>query len=190
MRPLPARSLLVACLLASTATAAGAQVIRLEITSREPMNNGQAVEAAAAFELIRGKVHGEIDPKDPHNTIIQDLDLAPMNAGGKVEYVATFALARPVDPSKGARVLLYQVVNRGNGQAVASPDGYVSLVSGWQGDVIPAANNQTIVVPIGATGTAPRSPVASSRASTTSPTGRTRRPSVSRRSEPRSRIHR
>lgn len=148
MRPTRIRSLLIACVLASSATAAHAQVVRLEITSREPMNNGQAVGTAGAFELIRGKVHGEIDPKDPHNTIIQDLDLAPRNPRGKAEYVATFALAKPVDMSKAARVLLYQVVNRGNGQAVASPEGYVSLVSGWQGDVIPTANNQTIVVPI------------------------------------------
>jgi hypothetical protein len=57
-----------------------------------------------------------------------------------VEYVATFALAKPLDMSKAARVLLYRVVNRGNGQAVASPEGYVSLVSGWQGDVIQTAN--------------------------------------------------
>jgi len=148
MRPTRSRWLLVACVLASSATAARAQVVRLEITSREPMNNGQAVGTAGPFELVRGKVHGEIDPKDPHNTIIQDLDLAQRNARGRVEYVATFALAKPVDMSKAARVLLYQVVNRGNGQAVASAEGYVSLVSGWQGDVIPAANNQTIVVPI------------------------------------------
>ena len=148
MRPTRVRSLLVACILASSATTARAQVISLEITSREPMNNGQAVGAAGPFELIRGKVHGEIDTKDPHNTIIQDLDLAATNDSGKVEYVATFALAKPVDMSKAARVLLYQVANRGNGQAVASPEGYVSLVSGWQGDVIPTANNQTILVPI------------------------------------------
>jgi hypothetical protein len=134
--------------LATGATAARAQVVRLEITAREPMNSGQAAGPAGPFEIIRGKVHGEIDPRDPHNTIIQDLDLAPRNARGKVEYVATFALAKPVDMSKAARVLLYQVVNRGNGQAVATPEGYVSLVSGWQGDVIPAANNQSLVVPV------------------------------------------
>jgi hypothetical protein len=58
------------------------------------------------------------------------------------------ALVKPIDLSNTPRVLLYQVVNRGNGQAVASPEGYISLVSGWQGDVIPTANNQTIVVPI------------------------------------------
>ncbi|MEP6917818.1 MAG: alpha/beta hydrolase domain-containing protein [Acidobacteriota bacterium] len=130
------------------ATVASAQVVRLEITSREPINNGQAAGSAGPFEVIRGKVHGEIDPRDPHNTIIQDLDLAPRNARGKVEYAATFALAKPVDMSKAVRVLLYQVVNRGNGQVAASPEGYVSLVSGWQGDVIPTANNQSLVVPI------------------------------------------
>ena len=87
-------------------------------------------------------------PRTAHNRIIQDIGLAPRNARGRVEYVATFALAKPVDMARAARVLLYQVVNRGNGQAVASPEGYVSLVSGWQGDVIPTPSNQTIVVPI------------------------------------------
>jgi tannase/feruloyl esterase/alpha/beta hydrolase family protein len=148
MRSSRVRSLLLACIFTVSATSARAQIVRIEITSREPMNNGQAVGSVGPFELIRGKVHGELDPKDPHNTIIQDLDLAPRNARGKVEYVATFALAKPVDMAKAARVLLYQVVNRGNGQAVVSREGYISLVSGWQGDVIPAANNQTIVVPI------------------------------------------
>jgi hypothetical protein len=131
------RVLILVLLCAATAHA---EVVKLEISSREPMNGG--------YELIKGKIYGEIDPKDPHNAIIQDIALAPRNARGKVEYVATFALAKPIDMTKAARVLLYQVVNRGNGQAVASPEGYISLVSGWQGDVIPTANNQTIVVPI------------------------------------------
>src|ERR1051326_2849096 len=122
------------------AVPAHAEVVKLEVLSREPMNGG--------YELIKGRIHGEIDPKDPHNAIIQDIDLAPRNARGKVEYVATFALAGTVDLTKTPRVLLYQVVNRGNGQAVTSPEGYISLVSGWQGDVIPTANNQTIVVPV------------------------------------------
>src|SRR5689334_11440758 len=102
-----------------------AQVVRLEITSREPLNNG--------FEQIRGRIHGEVDPKNPHNAIMQDLALAPRNARGAVEYVATFALAKPVDLSKASRVLIYQVVNRGNGQAAANAEGDITLVSGWQG---------------------------------------------------------
>ena len=43
MRPTRVRALLLACMVASSATAARAQVVRLETTSREPMNNGQAV---------------------------------------------------------------------------------------------------------------------------------------------------
>ena len=47
---------------------------RLEITSREPMTNGgKPVGAAGPFEILRGRIHGEIDPNDPHNAIIQDL---------------------------------------------------------------------------------------------------------------------
>lgn len=139
------RMVLAAALLC--APPVSAQVVRLEITSREPMSAAPA-SAAGAFELIRGKVHGEVDPADPRNAIIQDLDLAPRNARGRVEYVATFALARPGDPARASRVLLYQVVNRGNGQATANPEGDITLVSGWQGDVVPTPSNQTIVVPV------------------------------------------
>ena len=130
------------------AAPASAQVVRLEITSREPLNTGQPAGAAGPFELIRGRIHGEVDPKDPHNAIIQDLGLAPRNARGKVGYVATFALAKPVDLAKASHVLLYHVVNRGNGQATANAEGDITLVSGWQGDVIPTAANQTLVVPV------------------------------------------
>jgi hypothetical protein len=127
---------------------ARAEVVRLEILSRTPANNGAAVGTIGPFEVIRGRVHGEVDPKDPHNAIIQDLPLAPRNARGRVEYVATFTLARPLDPARSSGVLLYQVVNRGNGQVTIGPDGDLSLISGWQGDLVPTENNQTIEVPI------------------------------------------
>jgi hypothetical protein len=128
--------------------AAHAQVTRLEIVSREPANNGQPVGRAGAYEVLRGLIHGEVDPADSHNTIIQDLPLAPPNARGRVEYVATFALARPVDLAKASGMLVYQVVNRGNGTVTPTPDGDISLVSGWQADVAPTAANQTITVPV------------------------------------------
>jgi hypothetical protein len=136
------------CVALLCAAPLSAQVVTLEITSREPMNAGQSAGAAGPFELIRGRIHGEVDPAVPHNAIIQDLDLAPRNARGKVEYVATFALAKPVDLSRASRLLLYKVVNRGNGQATASEEGDIMLVSGWQGDVAPTATNQTIAVPV------------------------------------------
>ncbi len=54
---------------------------------------------------------------------------------------------KPIDVSKASGVLIYSVVNRGNGTAAASAEGHISLVSGWQGDVVPTATNQTIQVP-------------------------------------------
>src|SRR5262249_22786668 len=77
-----------------------------------------------------------------------DIRLAPRNSRGRVEYVATFALAKPVDLSKASGVLVYSVVNRGNGTVTPGPEGHISLVSGWQGDVVPTAANQTITVPV------------------------------------------
>jgi hypothetical protein len=132
------RSVALLAALAVAAPAAG-QVTRLEISSRD---------VTGGYERIKGLAHGEVDPADRRNRIIQDLDLAPLNARGRVEYVATFALIKPAEPSRISSVLMYSVVNRGNGAAVESPEGHVSLVSGWQGDVIPTANNQTIKVPV------------------------------------------
>ena len=43
-----------------------AQVVTLDITSREPMSAGQPDGAAGPFELTRGRIHGEVDPADPH----------------------------------------------------------------------------------------------------------------------------
>ena len=53
-----------------------------------------------------------------------------------------------VDMAKASGVLIYSVVNRGNGAPQASADGHVWLVSGWQGDLPPAPDKQTIAVPV------------------------------------------
>jgi hypothetical protein len=127
---------------------AQAQVTRLEILTREPAPARQSTASAVPYEILRGRVHGEVDPADPHNRIIQDLALAPRNSRGRVEYVATFALAVPVDRARASGVLIYRVVNRGNGAPEPDAEGDISLVSGWQGDVVPTAVNQTIRAPI------------------------------------------
>ena len=91
-----------------------------------------------AFETLDGHFYGELDPKDPRNAIINDIQLAPRNARGMVEYSATFALTKPLDMSKSSGVLYYLVPNRGNGGTVAYDEGHVSVISGWQGDLLPA----------------------------------------------------
>jgi hypothetical protein len=125
-----------------------ARVTRIEVLKVEQVPAAQANgEAVPPYERISGRFYGELDPKDPKNALITDIQLAPKNARGMVEYVGTFSLMKPADMARASGVLIYSVVNRGNGSASASADGHVSLVSGWQGDVIPSATNQTIQVP-------------------------------------------
>ena len=134
------RILAVVGVLLWAGSAVHASVVRLEITKVEPAGPGH--------EKISGKAYGELDPADPKNAVITDIQLAPRNERGKVEYVATFSLVKPKDMAMASGVLVYTVVNRGNGNAAPHPDGHVTLVSGWQGDVVPTAENQTIRVPV------------------------------------------
>jgi hypothetical protein len=138
--------------LAATAlltTALEARVIRVEIEKREsPAFNGQSFGKAGRYETLSGHFYGELDPADRHNGIITDLQSAPRNARGMVEYTATFAISRPVDMSKSSGLLIYTVPNRGNGAPNGSAEGHIGVVSGWQGDVTPRAGIQTISVPV------------------------------------------
>ncbi len=126
-----------------------ARVTRIEITKIERVDPTSAGGTAAihTYERLTGKFYGELDPADRRNALITDIQLAERNRRGRVEYVGTFSLMRPADLSKASGVMLYSVVNRGNGSAVASADGHISVVSGWQGDLVPTATNQTIQVP-------------------------------------------
>jgi hypothetical protein len=120
--------------------AAHANIVKIEILRVEP--------AGPTHERITGKAYGELDPADPKNALITDIELAPRNARGKVEYVTTFTLVRPTEMMSSSGVLIYTVVNRGGGNAVPHPAGHITLVSGWQGDVVPTNTNQTIHVPV------------------------------------------
>lgn len=126
-----------------------ARVTRIVIEHREsPAFGGQAFGKAGQYEVLSGHFLGEIDPQDAHNSIIMDIQFAPRNARGMVEYSATFALSKPIDMSKSNGVLYYTVSNRGRGAPVASDDGRINLLSGWQGDLLQRPDAQTIVVPV------------------------------------------
>jgi hypothetical protein len=128
--------------------AAQAEVVRITITSRQPLFGGQAFGTIGPYEEIRGTAEGEIDPASPQNALITDIALAPRNARGRVEYKTTFTLRKPVDMSRAPGVLLYNIVNRGNhnGPDIFDVDGdpgdgflyrlgHAILWSGWQGDM-------------------------------------------------------
>jgi len=144
------------------AVTAEARVTRIVIEQRQsPAYEGRSFGGVGQYEILVGKAHGELDPKDPHNTIITDLQLAPRNTRGMVEYVATFTLVKPVDMAKANGILLYAVPNRGNrisipafgaagesGEEFFLKRGYVILHSGWQGDLPPRPGAEMITVPI------------------------------------------
>src|SRR5215510_8496669 len=104
----------VALLLAATTTAAEARVTRIEIVKREPFAAGQAFGTTGAYEKIVGRYHGALDPAHPLNASIVDLDKAPRNAQGQVEYTADFYILKPVDLAKGNGAIFYEASNRGN----------------------------------------------------------------------------
>ena len=111
-------------------------------------------ETSGGYERLTGHFFGELDPAAPLNAIVNDLQLAPRNARGQVEYAATFTLLRPVDPAKASGVLWYETPNRGNSPLNPRPPadavaaGHILLSSGWQGDLTPRAGLETIAVPV------------------------------------------
>src|SRR5665213_2516592 len=114
MRDLAARISFAIALLGvvifASARPAGAKVKRIVIDkakSESPAYGGKSFGRAGQYERIVGRAYGEIDPKDPHNIIIQDIQLAPRNSRGMVEYVATFTLVKPVEMAKANNVLRY-----------------------------------------------------------------------------------
>ncbi|MGD0965307.1 MAG: alpha/beta hydrolase domain-containing protein [Candidatus Acidiferrales bacterium] len=107
------------------------------------------------YEKLTGHAYGELDPQLPLNAIITDLELAPRNARGMVEYVATFTIIKPTDMAKASGLLLYLVPNRGRirltaGQflADARKQSHVLVTSGWQADIEPADGFETLRVPV------------------------------------------
>src|ERR1700731_1517732 len=107
------------------------------------------------YQKLTGIAYGELDPKLPLNAIITDLDLAPRNARGMVEYAATVTIVKPADMAKASGVLLYFVPNRGRINltgggflADARKQGHVLVASGWQADIAAADGVETLVVPV------------------------------------------
>ena len=106
-------SLLVSSILALAPATIRAEVTRVEITSRQDVLNGKAFGAVGAYEKLAGKVYFAVDPNNPHNKIIADVDKAPKNSQGKVEFSSDLLILRPKDPARGNGVALLEVVNRG-----------------------------------------------------------------------------
>jgi hypothetical protein len=90
-----------------------AEVVRIEVKSRADVLAGKPFGGAGPYEKLSGTLYFAVDPRNTANQIITDIDKAPKNAAGKVEFSSDFYLLKPKDPAKGNGTLLYEVSNRG-----------------------------------------------------------------------------
>lgn len=153
-----------------TGPLAEARIVKIEITRREsPAFDGRSFGAVGTYEKLRGKAYGEVDPVDPRNALITDIQLAPRGAGGKVMYSMDIVILKPIDLGKGNRRLLVDINNRGsmrwarlndgsNGSDATSAadagtgflmhQGYVIVGNGWDVDASPEGGKLTITTPV------------------------------------------
>jgi hypothetical protein len=129
-----------------TANIAGAELVRFDISARRDI-------AGTTYERIEGRGHFVVDPSNPRDRLIVDLDKAPRTAGGRVEFTADLYVLRPKTGGNG--VALVDVVNRGRktifslsreGRPIAPTDaevgdgfltgrGFTIVCVGWEFDV-------------------------------------------------------
>ncbi|WP_221622278.1 alpha/beta hydrolase domain-containing protein [Larkinella rosea] len=147
-----------------------ARIVRIEIGSRQsPAFEGRVFGSVGAYEKLRGKAYGELDPNRPQNAVITDLRLAPRNARGMVEYVMDIYILKPIDLKTGNHRLFLEVNNRGGklfgglnnsmggndpttaaqaGESFLMNRGYTLVWNGWDPSAAATNNNLTISVPV------------------------------------------
>ncbi len=156
----PRRSLSICGLLLLLTQVVSAEVVKVEIQRRDD---------AGTHERMIGRVHFAIDPRLPANRGIADIDLAPRNSEGKVEFSADVLFFSPKAAARTRGTVFFEVVNRGRDQSLAimsgaqqrdlSPEswdlgdrflleqGFAVAFLGWQVDVRPS-NGLTFQAPV------------------------------------------
>ncbi len=129
---------------------ATAEVSSFEVTSRQPYAGGMTFGDVGAYEEIIGRIHYEIDPANPLNQVIVDLELAPLNARGMLELSGDVEIIAPVNPNNGNGVAIIDIPNRGNrislrfnkpdssdsvGDGFLMNQGYTLVWVGWEYDI-------------------------------------------------------
>ncbi|PTQ96706.1 hypothetical protein C8P68_104194 [Mucilaginibacter yixingensis] len=149
---------------------ADAKIVRIEITSIEsPAFGGRQFGNVGAYEKLRGKAYGELNPLDPQNAKITDIQLAPRNKRGMVEYSTDFYILKPINLLRGNRKLFEEIPNRGGktfgnfnkssggndpstaeqaGDAFLMNQGYTLAWCGWDISATSENNKLTITVPV------------------------------------------
>ena len=147
------------------------------VETQSPIYGGRSFGEVGQYESLSGYVVGAADPNDPKNAELVNLDKAPRNSDGLVEYKTDVTILQPVDPSKGNDWMFYEILNRGqkraicrvnSGPAVNTADtagdagtgylmneGYTIVWTGWQDDVTRDAGRMRADYPVATNGSAP-----------------------------------
>ena len=135
-----------------------ARVVRFVVEQQRPFAAGKEFGDVGPYERLDGTVYMEVDPDDPLNAVIVNLDRAPRNARGMVEFSTTFFILKPVEMRRGNGKIFHGVNNRGimlesgmwwhhvapsndpltaehAGDGFLMRLGYTVVDAGWQGDV-------------------------------------------------------
>jgi hypothetical protein len=138
---------------------------RLEILKTYDAYGGASFGSVGPYQVLVGIAHGKLNPANPLNAGIVDINLAPTDSSGLVSYSEDVVILRPKSPNNAKRVLFYDVVNRGNklalgtfngagsnfnagqeGNALLLRLGYTLVWSGWQGNVKQTGSGDTAAV--------------------------------------------
>jgi hypothetical protein len=159
------------------APAAPAGLLRIELSERSDVLAGKSFGSVGPYERLVGKAYFAVDPKLPANQIVCDIDKAPRNDSGLVEFSSDIYVLKPRDSKNGNGAALYEVSNRGNkgmlamyNRATASHDpktpaefgdnfllerGYTLIWLGWQFDVPRTEGLMRLYTPIARNGDQP-----------------------------------
>ncbi|MBI3637622.1 MAG: hypothetical protein HY216_15630, partial [Candidatus Rokubacteria bacterium] len=154
---------------------AEARIVRIQVDRVEPVAGGAELGPAGSYARIVGRAWGELTPGRGGNRVIVNLDKAPRNAAGNVDYDVDFYILRPTDLGRGNGRILYEVTNRGRklllpflhapeerdpakindpsslralGNGFVFREGYTIVWSGWDPDAPTANGGMTIRVPV------------------------------------------
>ncbi len=113
MRPLVRLTNLLFLLAVFAVVPLQARVERIEILSRSDVLEGKPFGEAGAYEKVIGKAHFAVRPESAPNKLVVDLDKAPRNSQGEVEFAADIFVLKPKDAAKASGSALLEIPNRG-----------------------------------------------------------------------------
>lgn len=116
-----------------------AGVTQVNITCvQSPTFGGASFGSVGQYELIQGTFTGEVDPSNPQNAVIVDIQNAPRNAQGLVTYSADFQIFRPIKLSQGNHRVIFDLPNRGGATALSTFNNGTGNDRSWCTSGLPA----------------------------------------------------